>query len=219
MVRRMWSLLILACALPHARPTLEAAYRFSVGDAAIAEPGEQRFDLVALVPDAAGTVRLVTWTDWDGYAAALGGPLALEREVWTTAEGALQAACREDRGSLDDRRLRLAQRLGLPPATAKGTIAVLRAPASAVFRPCPDPETNDQTCALRFPDGVDPAHVAWFNDLARRSYGAAGYPWTRLGYTEDWSGAGRGLSEFVIRAGSTVTVEAVAPVATYCGWP
>ncbi|MBU6351343.1 MAG: hypothetical protein KGS73_14490 [Chloroflexi bacterium] len=37
------------------------------------------------------------------------------------------------------------------------------------------------------------------------------YPWTRLGYTYDWSNSASevGLSEFVVAAGSTVAVEPV----------
>jgi len=38
-----------------------------------------------------------------------------------------------------------------------------------------------------------------------------GYPWTRLGYTYDWNPNSPevGLSEYIVRGGSTVTVAAV----------
>jgi hypothetical protein len=46
-----------------------------------------------------------------------------------------------------------------------------------------------------------------------------GYPWTRLGYTYDWGNPESevGLSEFVVAAGSTVSIEAVSDNETYCG--
>ena len=86
---------------------------------------------------------------------------------------------------------------------------------------------TDKACALRFPDGVSEAHRAWFTNQEQKSYGADGYPWTRLGYTYDWANRrneGRrqsevGLSELVIRAGATVRVEDVEKTDVYCAAP
>ena len=64
---------------------------------------------------------------------------------------------------------------------------------------------------------ISPDYMSWFNNQKATSYGADGYPWTRLGYTYDWGNPEGpiGLSEFVIRAGATVGVDSVATNADY----
>jgi hypothetical protein len=44
------------------------------------------------------------------------------------------------------------------------------------------------------------------------------YPWTQLGYTYDWGNPESevGLSEFVIRKGSTVVIKSVSNLDEYC---
>ncbi len=221
----MWLLPLLACASHRLTPTPEAAFRFAVGDAAIAEPREVRADLIALTPTggaewvgASGRVRMVTWTTWPGYTAAVGQELVLAQEVWATPAPQLQRACAAM--PPDRREARMVQLLGLRPNSARPHVVVLHVDPAQAFRPCPDPEVTDTTCGLRFPEGVDPAHRAWFNQKQAESYRGEGYPWTRLGYTYDWGGEGEvGLSEFVLRLGSTVRVEAVSTVEAYCAAP
>ena len=50
---------------------------------------------------------------------------------------------------------------------------------------------------------------AWFNGNIEYSYIDSSYPWTRLGYTYDWSGGddAYGLTEFIILPGSEVEIE------------
>jgi len=64
-------------------------------------------------------------------------------------------------------------------------------------------------------------HRDWFNlQMSLQAYDdpSKGYPWTRLGYTYDWGNPESevGLSEFVIAAGSTVTIDQVIANEAYC---
>jgi len=82
---------------------------------------------------------------------------------------------------------------------------------------------SDHEAELVFPVShqfvtVSDTHQQWFHDPKQKTYGADGYPWTRLGYTYDWGNPKSeiGLSEFVIRAGATVTIHAVSDTVNYC---
>lgn len=128
--------------------------------------------------------------------------------------------------------LRLEQLLGLPPMNGKVKFVELWVNPNDLFRPCPDPEITDGRCELDFPQTgfltVSLGYVKWFDNQVCQSYPARpkdyngtdlmGYPWTRLGYTYDWGVASGhvGMSEFVIKPGSPVTVKAVTPTAEYC---
>lgn len=80
-------------------------------------------------------------------------------------------------------------------------------------------------CGESFPEGVAEAHVRWLANQMLNSYVIyesplipVGYPWTRLGYTYDrWPGSDRyGVSKYVIRKDSLVSVTEVIPYQTYC---
>lgn len=228
-------ILLLACAhqepsLRKSRPEPRAFYAMSIADAAVAEPGEVS-TLVSITHEdpkvqwvgESGRLRLVTWTDWDGYDSKVGAEMTLSREVWVTVSPELQSRCKNWKKTGDELSIRLGELLGLPPEAKKDRFVVVNAAPEDLFRPCPDPEITDNSCALRFPDGVSDAHRAWFTELQGKSYGINGYPWTRLGYTYDWASRKEsrkqtevGLSELVIRSGATIHIEAVQKTADYC---
>ncbi|MCK6524423.1 hypothetical protein L6R49_23710 [Myxococcota bacterium] len=169
--------------------------------------------------EAKGRVKLLTWTGWDGYDALVGQDTTLSREVWVTVTPELETACRGwglDAGATT---LRLEQLLGLPPGNGKTRFVAVYAKPEDLFRPCASGEITTPTCGLDFTPDVSPEHKAWVENLRATSYGPSGYPWTQLGYTYDWSGDGDkvGLTELVIRQGSTVGVASVSDLATVCG--
>lgn len=104
--------------------------------------------------------------------------------------------------------LRVEQALGLPDTGYDYAVELWARPAD-LFRPTPDPEIDDTIASLTFPTGVSTDHVNWFNQHVVESYYSAfKYPFTRLGYTYDWSGGSKyGPSEFVIRTGSVVSIK------------
>lgn len=216
----------LACSEAAEEVSPEALYAEAVADAAVVEAGEVHDGLVAIRDDNAelyrdgmGRVRMVTWTSWDGYDAMVGGEIDLAVEVWTTVAPQLQEFCQAEGLAGEALTLRLEQLLGLPPNDGKDRLVELWVPPEGMFRPSPDPEIDDAVASLEFPAGVAEDHRTWIEDLRAASYGEDGYPWTQLGYTYDWSpdaASEVGLSEFVVRAGTTVYVGAVTPTDEYC---
>lgn len=119
----------------------------------------------------------------------------------------------------DAKALRLKQLLGLPPDNSNSVIAELWVNPDDLFRPSPDNEITDSVAELHFPEDADADYMIWFNENIYNSYYGEGtkYPWTRLGYTYDWNSSTSevGISEFCIKANSTVYVEEVYPVESY----
>lgn len=166
-------------------------------------------------------VRMVAWTTYTGYVE---GGNTLSREIWVTAVPQLQELCKtlpEDAARI----ARINQYLGLPPASewdsGRQFVEMWVEPGD-MFRPCPDPEIDDSTCGLQFPDGVSSEHKTWISNYYATSYGfwqSTHYPWTGLGYTYDWCSQDTkhvGASEFVVRAGSVVNVTGIINRDTYC---
>jgi len=210
---------------------LRHAYSQAVKDAEIAEPDEISRNLVAIIPSNntlqwnknTGEILVVTWASWNGYDDHVGSHMKLSREVWVTVVPDVKAFCRERHITPKQAPLRLEQLLGLPPEAGKTKFVEMWASPDDLFRPAPDPEVSDHEAELVFPVShqvvtVSDTHQQWFHDLKQKTYGADGYPWTRLGYTYDWGNPKSeiGLSEFVIRAGATVTIHAVSDTVNYC---
>lgn len=221
------SLLALpACGTPEPELSLAELFEAAVEDAAVPDASEISTDLIAitddnpaLVRDDQGRVLMVTWTSWSGYDDMEGQPMDLAVELWLTVAPEMQTFCRQTGLSGDDLDLRLEQHLGLPPGDGKDRVIQLWVPAEDLFRPSPDLEIDDSAASLEFPAGTPQEHIDWIDDLRAASYGEDGYPWTQLGYTYDWSPNAPsevGLSEFVVRAGTTVIIDTVAAQDDYC---
>jgi len=225
------ALFTVSCAhhTPQTPKELRREYLAAIRDAETATPAEISKDLVAITPANAelirndqGAIRVVTWTDWQGYDSKVGQRLTLSRHVWVTVVPHMQSFCREcglTKKALD---LRLRQRLGLPPEDPMTRFVEFWVSPDDLFRPCPDPEITDHEAELSFPQShrfvtVSEGHRQWFEALKKESYADEGYPWTRLGYTYDWGGKSEiGESEFVIAKGAEVVVYSVTPTEEYC---
>ncbi|MEI6757798.1 MAG: hypothetical protein FDX18_01755 [Chlorobium sp.] len=210
---------------------LEKAYHSAVVDAEKAEPWEISKNLVAIVPsnqklvwknkDDVQNARIlvVTWTNYNGYDDKVGQPVGLSREVWVTTVPELRNFCKNLK---ENRSLRLEQLLGLPPNAGKTKLVEMWVRPGDLFRPSADPEISDSEAETEFRTAnkfvkVSDDYVKWYNDLKAHSYGANGYPWTRLGYTYDWGNENRhvGLSEFVILPGATVEINSILSTMEY----
>ncbi|MFP5272271.1 hypothetical protein [Coleofasciculus sp.] len=161
---------------------------------------------------------MVTWTSWNGYDTQIGLPMELSRETWVTSVPELQTFARTLNLDSESLALRLEQYLGLPPHNGKTKFVEMWVNVSDLFRPCPDAETNDTRCEVKFPETVDLQHQDWINNLQLASYETNGYPWTRLGYSYDWGSLEGeiGASEFVVRKGANITIESVKNTVDYC---
>lgn len=215
-----------ACGGDEPEPTLAELYQDAVDDASVPEADEIATDLVAisddnegLMRDSEGRVLMITWTSYSGYDGMEGESMDLAVEVWVTAAPHMQDFCRASGLQGDALDLRLEQLLGLPAGNGKDRVVALWVPPEGMFRPSPDPEIDDSSAGLDFPAGVAQEHKDWIEDLRASSYGEGGYPWTQLGYTYDWSpdaDSEEGLSEFVVRPGTTVVIDSVTAQADYC---
>ena len=220
---------LAACVTPPSDDELKARYVAAVADAKDAEPAEVATGLVWIGPanpdlvwsPARDRVLVVTWTNWSGYDGLVGRETTVGRETWVTAVPELRRRCAAIPPGTDVT-LRLEQLLGLPPRNGKTKLVQLWVSPGDLFRPAADPEIGDREAGPDFPNNrrvaVTAAHRAWIEDLESKSYGADGYPWTRLGYTYDWNNPRSevGLSEFVVEKGAVVRVESVQDTASYC---
>ncbi len=223
-------------------PACEAKYPGeycrAVQDAEAAAPDEVSKNLTPIVDSNANLIRepqpscrrvlvatwVDTWTYETFYKGKVGQPYTFDscRYTWVTVAPEVSNFCKAL--GLKDQRLtaRLEQLLGLPPEGKKAYFIELWVNPDDLFRPCADPEINDQECAPNFPRSkfvmISSEYVSWFFDLRNSSYGASGYPWTRLGYTYDWGNPAShvGVSEYIIRPGSTVKIKATPSTAEYC---
>lgn len=219
--------LLGACATP---PGAErSTYDRSIYEAAVFTPSAVK----PLTP-LAYPVRAATYTTYTQWAdGRIGQPVTLSRDTWVTVEPELANACRN---FPKDRLIpRLNQFLGLQPATGKDAKRMfvrlsidqpqpVGPTGQGIFRPCANPDPTATSCGNSLTG--TPAYTQWFANNMLSSYivGAdmtsTGFPWTRLGYTYDWapdSADARGAQEYVIPAGSTVTVTAIVTPEAFCG--
>lgn len=107
--------------------------------------------------------------------------------------------------------MRMLQLLGLPPDYDGSHIVFFYADREGIFRPTPDREIDDCEASLNFPPDTPQEYRTWFEGYAQFAYkSSTPYPWTRLGYTYDWSVDNKshiGPGEFVVNTGSLVRVK------------
>jgi len=223
-------------------------YMEAVRDMALAETSEITDKLDPI--DTSKPVTAVSWIRANAakaYRMEIGETITADGDTWVSLAPMLQNFCRAfvaDQGNnLDALTLRLEQRLGLPPHSAKTHFVELEVKTTndpaQIFRPCASPEVTTTSCALGPPQPCtassgNGAECHTLNDFFFHqyytSYGVSlptEYPWTSLGYTFDWSYGPIGLdgksqfiqhgeSEYVIPKGAEVLVKAVHSTAEYC---
>jgi hypothetical protein len=209
---------------------LETIYRAAVRDAEVPEPEEISKALTAILPGDPkllwqdGRVKVVTWLSYDTYDNLAGQSYTTGNwYTWVTVVPEIIAFFANHPTSRQCAPMRIAQLLGMPPGTRNSRFAELWVDPRDLFRPGADPEITDHEAEIDFPDTfnpfltISPDYKVWFNDRVATTYGEDGYPWTRLGYTYDWSPRSpeTGLSEFVLRPHSTVIVGGVKSTQTY----
>lgn len=192
-------------------------YNQALQDAMLAEDNEICRNLVSIDQNNKdliwrdGRVLVVTWTRYpESYP--VGKEVATWwGDTWVTAVPELKDFISKNNLS-GENTLRVEQLLGLPPESEYSSFAELWVRPQDLFRPAPDPEINDTEAGLAFSDSVTSEYKISFNNtIISQYFGDKKYPWTRLGYTYDWGNPRSeiGLSEFVIRKGSSVIVNSL----------
>jgi hypothetical protein len=186
-----------------------------------------------------------TWTKAKYYPGTPPYETNLGAQSWLTAVPFLQQFCRKTGLRGDALRLRIAQRLGIPPDSTNDVVVQMWVDPHTFFRPCPDPEVNDHECQVNLTAGpvdtsspcpwsaalqdqlsgrfaaVVQSQLEWMCSNWTGSYPPGeprkSYPWTALGYTYDWGARDfHGESEFVAPKGTPVVVESITPTDAYC---
>lgn len=201
-------------------------YENAVADAVEAEPGEV-YPLVTLIPGAPmttwddnGRVLLLTWHD-DPQSYPAGQDAVLkDGEVWTFTDGEIRSWYQDEGRDAPSLTLRLEQLIGLPRDSGYTHVSALWARPQDLLRPAYSTDVADDRMDNYFSGQTDEEYLAWFEENIEWSYTQSAWPWTRLGYTYDWSlyGGEYGLTEFVIVPDSTVSVEFTLTTQEFIEW-
>jgi len=207
--------------------SIEEKYENAIKDAMIAEQSEISNKLIAIndtnsyiTRTGIGTntkILVLTWTKYPGSFPEDSTITNTWGEIWVTVVPELEDWFESNYTSGSDFILRAEQLLGLPENKGYTSFVELWVKPEDLLRPTPDNEITDNFAQLDFPANVDSNYKVWFNDNIIYSYYPMRYPWTRLGYTYDWGNSKSeiGLSEFIIRKNSQITVHDVSDNATY----
>lgn len=218
------SLLPLVGCAGEVAPSNEALWAAAMADAVWSEEDEV-MELVCLtrqdpqvIWDQAGErVLLITWHGYEEPCEP-GDPLA-HGDIWATSLGELANWYKEHGGGVTDWDLRFAQLLGMPDDGSCTRFSAFWIAPSEVIRPA---YVTDVTAQMvnGYDQITDPAYQAWFDDNIIYSYFASEYPWTRLGYTYDWSGVdpAYGLTEFLVADGSRTEIAFTCSTEELVAW-
>lgn len=210
----VWFVLFVVCGCTDTTELSTAQlYQNAVNDAAVAEENEI-LPLVCISKDdknviwnEAGDKVLIVFSHKypDSYPA--GEDLELKwSPVWCVSAGELYEKIKAENGKVTNWALRLNQLLGLPEASGRDTVTAMWVDPAKLYRPanCVDATINKMTTKLTKTgdEAFDAMYENWYNAQIIGSYYSDAYPWTRLGYTYDWSDNGTeyALTEFLIFA-------------------
>ena len=150
-----------------------------------------------------------------------GTTLTIHWDSWLCSVKEYSNWYKDNKTNIKDVLLRTKQLLGMSHESKNTYITSLWIDPSVVIRPAY--VTNPtKAMALEFEEGTTSEYKDWFKDQYYYSYETSHLPWTRLGYTYDWSCEAKdryGLSEFLASDGASITVDKtllVEDFATYC---
>lgn len=196
-------------------PTAQEKFEAAVADAMVAEDSEIR-KLVCLTAeddnatvDENGKASLLIWhaspNDYPkGETVALGG-----RDAWTFTDKEISSWYRQHKKEMNAEEItRLEQLTGQAPGSGNTHFTLVKADVSKVIRPAyqTDPTKSDMTDSFTAQPAAE--YLTWFNANIIASYFDGSVPWTRLGYTYDWSDSedDYGLTQFLISGSNSVEV-------------
>jgi hypothetical protein len=213
---------------PQEQRAVNTQYKAAIADAAVATPDGIKKLRALPVGD---SVIVVTWASASKQFCGDGATQCqAPAPVWVSLPDELQPICRKWRLSGVALRERLEQLLGLPPDSPqpyrKAKFVVLAVAPVSVVRPCLGVALDGSPeCTLRENGSQKQDVVHIVNEQMASAYEidkkSPGYPFTRLGYTYDWSSVDTpsghyGVSEFVVLPGANISVLDSIPTDAYC---
>ena len=218
------SLLSLAGCGRGSAPSNEELWKAAVADAVFSEDNEvmelvclTRQDPQVIWDETGERVLLVTWHNYEEQCQP--GDSLAHQDIWATSLGELTDWYLENGSNVTDWDLRFAQLLGMPDDGSCTRFSAFWVSPSEVIRPA---YVTDVTAQMENGYGqiTDPAYQTWFDSNILYSYFESEYPWTRLGYTYDWSGGDSvyGLTEFLIADGSETEIVFTYSTEDFVAW-
>ncbi len=209
-----------------AQPVMAPAnlYEQAMMDAMTIEPDEI-LPVVTIAPqsdmatvNSGGDVLLITWHKYpESYIPGEDATLSYG-EVWGFTDKEIAGWFDSHKTGVSDWELRFEQLLGLPEEKEYTHFTGMWVPLDAVKRPAYSYDITQPVTQAQFDDSADASFVSWFDDNIVYSYFDNAYPWTRLGYTYDWSGDEYGLSEFIIKKDTVAHVAFTYTTDEFIGW-
>lgn len=201
--------------------TPEQLYHQAVIDAVTIEPEEIK-PLVTITPES----ELVTWREGKILLLTLnhhperyiaGETFSLPDEVWTVTDKELSAWYASHKKGVKDWTLRLKQLVGVKPEDSYTHMTAMWVSPQDVRRPAYNPDITEDAMPTALPEDTPEEYREWFEGNILWSYFDSAYPWTRLGYTYDWSeNSGEyGLTEFWIAPGAQAEIAYTDTVADF----
>ena len=138
-------------------------------------------------------------------------------ESWLCSVKELKGWYLDNKDNIKDPLLRVKQLLGMSHESKSTFITSMWISPKDVMRPAYVTDTKLQM-ETSFPEYETQAYKTWFINQYYYSYDVNKLPWTRLGYTYDWSEEVKdkyGLSEFIAWKDTTVQVEKTLPVSDF----
>jgi len=228
------SLTLASCAsFSHKAQTPGEIYNQSISDSAVASPAK----IVPLLPMPTGTqASVISWVA-DNRSPCSGASscnyVTGDYRIWVTLDGEVQKQCKQWHLHGDALRERLEQLLGLPPgsppAYRKTRFVSMQVAPANLQRAClgvNEVAGQQPVCTLDVQANT-PADVLQFvlrqmaDSYVVDNPKGPGYPFTRLGYTYDWSPEAvtkkhYGASEFLLAPKSQVNVVAITTTDDFC---
>ena len=139
-------------------------------------------------------------------------------ESWLCSVQEYKSWYLHNKDNINDALLRTKQVLGMAEDSQNTYISTMWFDPKDVSRPAYVTDPTKQM-KLEFDEGVSEEYKSWFTSQYYYSYETKHLPWTRLGYTYDWSKEAKdryGLTEFIAWKGTTVKVEKTLTVEQFC---
>lgn len=164
-------------------------------------------------------VLLLTWHDYDDPCAPGSHFPDGCGEIWSTSLGEMAAWYAGNGDAVEDWPLRFAQLLGVHADEGYTRFTAFWVAPEEVVRPA---YITDVTAQMVNGYHIleEGAYKDWFDQNILWSYFESDYPWTRLGYTYDWSGGDSeyGLTEFLVPDGSRAEIAFTLTTEEFTAW-